>query len=130
MGYRLLIVDDSSIVRNVLKKALGMTGLDISNISEAENGLIALAKLHEERADLVFLDINMPVMNGMEFLQELRDDEILKAMPVIVVSTEGSDIRKAQLMELGISALLRKPVPPEILVETIVSVLGESKHDN
>jgi len=130
MGYRLLIVDDSSIVRNVLKKALGMTGLDISNISEAENGLIALAKLHEERADLIFLDINMPVMNGMEFLQELRDDEILKAMPVIVVSTEGSDIRKAQLMELGISALLRKPVPPEILVETIVSVLGESKHDN
>jgi len=130
MGYRLLIVDDSGIVRNVLKKALGMTGLDISNISEAENGLIALAKLHEERADLVFLDINMPVMNGMEFLQELRDDEILKAMPVIVVSTEGSDIRKAQLMELGISALLRKPVPPEILVETIVSVLGESKHDN
>ena len=128
MAYNVLIVDDSSIVRKVLIKTFGMTEIPIGNFFQAENGKVALDILRDNWIDVIFLDINMPVMNGMEFMKNLVEDESLKTTPVIVVSTEGSKERKEQLMESGVKAYLRKPTTPEDLVGTITSVLGESKH--
>lgn len=125
MGLRILIVDDSSIVRKSLTKTLGMTELQIGSIQESENGQLALDRFNSaEEFDLVFLDINMPVMNGVDMLQTARKNGVLGKAKVIVVSTEGSQIRAQQLIDLGVDAQLRKPVRPESLSETIKQVIG------
>ena len=125
MGYQLLIVDDSSIVRKVLRKALGLTALPIGEIIEAENGADALGVLAKQKIDLIFLDINMPVMNGIEFMEKLRQSPRFGTTPVIVVSTEGSSERKEMLLSHDVKAYLRKPVTPEKLTEIVGSILGE-----
>lgn len=129
MGYNILIVDDSSVVRKVLKKTFGMTSIEVGEFFEAENGKVGLEVLLSKWVDVIFLDINMPIMNGMEFMQNLRKDPTFGSTPVIVVSTEGSKDRIQELMDSGIKAFLRKPVTPEDLVKTIEKVLGEVKHD-
>lgn len=126
MAYNILIVDDSSIIRKSLKKTLGLANLELGSILEAENGAKALEILKANWMDLVFLDINMPVMNGVEFLQKLRSDDQIKDTAVIVVSTEGSEIRAKELQNLGVKALLRKPVRPEVLASTVVEILAGS----
>lgn len=128
MGYNLLIVDDSSIIRKSLRKALAMAEFDISQIYEAENGQQALQMLGQEWIDLIFLDINMPVMNGVEFLRELRASDEHKATPVLIISTEGSKLRYEELERLGIQGILRKPVRPETLTETVNTLLGGTSH--
>ncbi len=129
MAYNILIVDDSSIVRKVLIKTFGMTDIKVNNFYQAENGKVGLDLLHSNWVDLVFLDINMPVMNGMEFMKNLRNDPTYKETPVIVVSTEGSQERRDELLSAGIKAYLRKPVTPKSLVEAITQILGESKNE-
>lgn len=129
MAYNILIVDDSSVVRKVLIKAFGMTDIPVDNFYQAENGQVGLDLLKQNWVDIIFLDINMPVMNGMEFIAKLNSDEALKNTPVIVVSTEGSLERQDELLKFGVKAYLRKPVSPEKLVETITSVLGETKYE-
>jgi two-component system chemotaxis response regulator CheY len=128
MAYNILVVDDSSLVRKVLRKTLSMTSVDVASFHEAENGKVGLEILKSNWVDLIFLDINMPVMNGIEFMQALHQDQVLKTIPVVVVSTEGSKERKEELEKLGIRAYLRKPATPEGLVETIESILGGEGH--
>ena len=128
MGYNIMLVDDSGIVRKSLIKTLGMAGFEVGEVLEAENGQVALDLLKTHWVDLVFLDINMPVMNGVEFLHHLRADRAYKNLAVIVISTEGSDIRASELQKLGISAQLRKPIRPESLTETVrEALLGVAK---
>lgn len=125
MEYRILIVDDSSIVRKSLLKTLGMANFPIKNVREAEDGQKALECLRAEESDIIFLDINMPVMNGIEFLQALQKEQLMKGAAVIVISTEGSKLRAEELQHLGIRAQLRKPIRPEILNSTIGTIFGE-----
>ncbi len=124
MAYNILIVDDSSIVRKVLIKTFGMTEIKINQFYQAANGQEGYDTLQQNWIDLVFLDINMPVMNGMEFMRKIRQDEKLHDTPVVIVSTEGSKERIDELHALGIKAFLHKPVTPEGLVSTINSILG------
>lgn len=124
MAYRFLVVDDSSVVRKALRKTLAMTDIQLGELLEAENGQLGLDVLNKEWVDLVFLDINMPVMNGVEFLKAVRSNPDFKETPVIIVSTEGSTERIKELEELGIQAYLRKPVSPEELVSKVQELLG------
>lgn len=129
MAFNFLVIDDSSIVRKSLRKTIGMTDLEVSELKEAENGQQGLDVLRSNWIDLVFLDINMPVMNGIEFMEHLRADEELKNTPVIVVSTEGSAERIDHLQRLGVKAYLRKPVAPEELVSMVSMLLKGEKDD-
>lgn len=127
MAFNILVVDDSSIVRKVLIKTIGMAQLEVQSLLEAENGQEALDILRQNWVDLIFLDINMPIMNGIQFLEHLRKDESLCKTPVIIVSTEGSNERIEQLKELGIQAYLRKPTTPEDVTRKVREVLlGEN----
>jgi len=127
MAYSFLLIDDSSIVRKVITRTIGMTDIKVDSLIEAENGKDALEKLRDHWVDLVFLDINMPVMNGVEFMEVLRADPVLKDTPVVVVSTEGSAERIDKLTALGIKAYLRKPFTPEALIEAVGHVLKQVK---
>ncbi len=124
MAFNFLIVDDSAIVRKVVVKTLGLTNLEVGVVLQAENGRQALDLLNDHWVDLVFLDINMPIMDGMQFMDELRANEDLKDTKVVVVSTEGSRERREKLESMKICSYLRKPVTPESLSEAVHHALG------
>lgn len=119
-----LIVDDSKVIRKIISKTLRLTGIEINNIHEADNGQEALAVMNEEWIDIVFTDINMPVMGGMEMVEKMKADGLIQSVPVIVISTEGSKTRIKQLIQKGAKAYLRKPVAPEKLRDVVKDVLG------
>ncbi len=123
MAFNVLVVDDSAVMRQMIVRTLRMSGLPLGSVLEAGNGEEGLRTLQEEWIDLLLLDINMPVMNGEEMLRRIRGDAETAALPVIVVSTEGSETRLAALQELG-AAIVRKPFAPETLRDTILRVTG------
>jgi len=124
MALNILIVDDSQTVRSVIAKTLRLAELPIGELLEASNGAEALELLGAHWVDLVFSDINMPVMGGMELIDRMRDDETHASTPVIVVSTEGSTTRIEELKAKNIDAYIRKPFSPEQLREVVDQVLG------
>ncbi|MDQ3000943.1 MAG: response regulator [Fibrobacterota bacterium] len=125
MAYNILIVDDSETVRAVIAKAIEMSGTEVKTLFTACNGEEALGILDREWVDLVFADINMPVMGGVELVKRMKADEDTKKIPVVIVSTEGSATRIKALMDSGIAAFLRKPFTPEGLKSTIDEIMGK-----
>ena len=122
---RVLIVDDSKLLRKMLRKAVIQSGLTDSEVVEAGNGEEALAVLEREPIQLVLLDVHMPVMDGETFLRRLReqDDATLSTLPVILVTTEGNQERLKAFHELGIEGYLHKPFAPEQLLELVDEAL-------
>ncbi|MBX2851222.1 MAG: response regulator [Phycisphaeraceae bacterium] len=123
MSLRILIVDDSPIIRSVIEKNIKLAELPVTECMHAGNGQEALNQLDGEWVDLALVDINMPVMNGVELIEKMKQDDLLKTIPVIVASTEGSQTRIDALKELGIAGYLRKPFTPEQFKEQITQVL-------
>lgn len=113
MAYNILIVDDSSIVRAVIQRTVRMCGVDIGEIYEAANGKEALTQLQDAWVDIIFADINMPVMNGIELIEELDRQGTLKETPVVVVTTDRSEVRIERLKAHGVREYLNKPFTPE-----------------
>lgn len=129
MALNVLVVDDSSTVRAVIRKTLELAGVEVNELHEAANGQEGLDALKENWVDLVFSDINMPVMGGMEMLERMKSDDVLSAIPVVVVSTEGSATRIEELKAKGVSAYIRKPFTPESLREVVDQIIGEQGND-
>ncbi len=123
MAINILLVDDSAVMRRLVKKTLKLSGVPIGRIAEAGNGQEALDILEKETFDLACLDVNMPVMNGAELLKNMRKKEETKDLPVIVVSTDNSPARVAQMSALG-APVVAKPFTPETLVDAFVSAIG------
>ena len=126
MAFNILIVDDSETMRAVIKKTVKISGLQIGKISEAGNGKEALAVLADAWIDAVISDINMPEMGGVEFLKEIKQDEVLKNIPVIFVSTESSQKRVDEAEELGVAAYVKKPFMPEKIKSVLLEVLNKA----
>lgn len=123
MAMRILIVDDSSMARKLVRRTLDMAGFPIESVRMAENGVEALAVLDKERVDLVLLDLNMPKMGGIETLERMRASDGTKRTPVIVVSTEGAESRIQKVKEHG-AGFLRKPFATEDLVDAVIGALA------
>jgi two-component system chemotaxis response regulator CheY len=123
MGFRVLIVDDSPAMRSVIKRIMLLSGFDVAECLEAGNGAEACRLLGERPVDVILSDINMPVMNGEQFLRCLRDDAALAAIPVVVVSTDATDHRMRQMMDLGARGYIAKPFFPESLRAELERVL-------
>lgn len=129
MPSRLMIVDDSPVMRAFVKRTVALSGFETSEILEASNGREALDRLRASTAappvDLILTDINMPVMDGEQFISELKADPSLHAIPVVVVvSTDSTENRVGALLRLGASDYVRKPFPPERLSEVLSGLLG------
>ena len=124
MAYNILVVDDSAIVRAVIKKTLTIAAVDVGELFNAENGKKALEIINDNWVDLVFADINMPVMGGIEMLEKMCEDGLLKTIPVVIISTEGSATRIEQLKSKGVSAYIRKPFTPEQLHAVVDDIMG------
>ena len=124
MSCNVLVVDDSPILRAAIKKVVKLAGVSEDHTFEAGNGQEALDLLETVWMDLVLLDLNMPVMDGEQFAQELRKRPDLKDVAVVVVSTESNKSRLQRMHELGVVEVLHKPFEPEDLRKLIASVLG------
>jgi two-component system chemotaxis response regulator CheY len=124
MAYNILIVDDSKTIRAILTKTLRLTGIPINTIHEAGHGGEALDCLHANWVDLVLTDLNMPVMTGIELINTMVGDDLLKDIPVVVISTDGSSTRIEELKAKGIREYIQKPFTPEVIGAVIETVLG------
>lgn len=124
MAFNILIVDDSLSIRTVIKKIIHLSGFNIEACYEAKNGREALEVLSHHWVDVILSDINMPEMNGIEFLQELKKDDLYKQIPVIFVTTEGSKERIEQATQAGAGGFLKKPFLPEELRSVLARVIG------
>lgn len=125
MAYNIMIVDDSRIVRSVIQRAIELSGVDVGKIHHAANGREALDQMEAEWIDVLFADINMPVMNGVQMLEEMNRRGLLKGLPVVVVSTDRSEIRMEQLKEHGVREYLNKPFTPEAIRDILTACLKE-----
>lgn len=119
-----LIVDDSSVMRKIVERSLRQAGLDISSVIEAGNGADALGLLDSNTVDLILSDINMPVMDGLEFVRQLQTVERLRGIPVVMITTEGSESNVVQALSLGAKGYIRKPFTPDQVKEHVLPVLG------
>ncbi|MDH5682278.1 MAG: response regulator [Spirochaetota bacterium] len=124
MSINVLIVDDSQSTRSIIKKILRMAKVDIDNVYEAENGEHGLDVLSKERIkiDLMLLDINMPVMNGIEMVEKMKKSQAVSKTPIIFISSDGSDQRLNRINELGDYPLITKPFHPYDVIEVIHQV--------
>jgi two-component system chemotaxis response regulator CheY len=126
MAISVLIVDDSAVMRAFIRRVLEMSGLETSLCLEAAHGAEALQVLDKHWVDVVLSDINMPVMSGEEMMRRLHASSLLESLPVIVVSTDSTEARMRQMIELGARGYVKKPFHPEELRAEIERVLGVS----
>lgn len=123
MALNILVVDDSSVMRAIIIKTLHLSQLPVGKVHEASNGEEALNVLDGNWIDLALVDINMPVMDGEEMIKKLRQNPETEDLPIIIVSTEGSETRKEALIQKG-AGFVHKPFTPETLRDTILKTLG------
>ncbi len=124
MSYRVLIVDDSPAMRSFVRRVMTLSGFELSTCFEAANGQEGLDVLQREWVDAILTDINMPGMDGEEFLRRLAGDEVLRSIPVIVISTDATRNRIDRLMALGARGYITKPFLPEALRAELEALLG------
>jgi two-component system chemotaxis response regulator CheY len=115
-----LVVDDSATMRALVKRALAASGVPIGRIHEAADGQQALAVLERERVDALFTDLNMPVMGGVELLRRLAGDTRWRDLIRVVISTDGSIGRRAEVEQLDVRCYVNKPFRPEVLRDVLV----------
>ena len=125
MAFNVLIVDDSSTMRAVIKKTIKVSGFKVGQFLEAGDGVQALKVLEDEWVDLVLSDINMPNMNGLELIGKMHADEILRSIPVVMVTTEAGDEKVKQSKELGAVGYIKKPFQPQDIKNTLCRIMGE-----
>ncbi len=123
MGKTVLIVDDSNTMRKIVSRSLRQAGIDFDQILEAGDGQEALDVLGANKVDVVLSDINMPNMTGLEFLKAKAEDDAIKDIPVIMISTEtGADIID-EAKSYGAKGAIKKPFTPDLINETLGPLL-------
>lgn len=130
MALEILVVDDSPVTRKMLRRVIGLCGIEVAEVFEAGDGAAALAQLATHPVDLVLADVNMPVMNGIEMVERLSKDPKLSGIPVVIVATPLSDSNIERLLDGGARAYLAKPFRPEALRDVVLEVVGDRKESH
>jgi two-component system, chemotaxis family, chemotaxis protein CheY len=120
----ILIVDDSATMRALLHRVVGLADLPIGTIYQAPNGLEALKILETHSVQAVFTDLNMPVMNGMQLLREMAKRDSWKDLLRIIISTDGSKLRREEARELNVNLYVEKPFRPEVVRDVLCQIAG------
>jgi two-component system, chemotaxis family, chemotaxis protein CheY len=123
MALDVLIVDDSAAIRKILQRVLVQADVALGTVHEASDGLEALEKLKDKSVGLILSDINMPNMDGLELLGKVRAQESLSAVPIIMITTEGSQNKVLQALQLGANGYVRKPFTAEQIKEKLAGLI-------
>jgi two-component system, chemotaxis family, chemotaxis protein CheY len=119
-----LIVDDSAMMRAMIKRVAVLTEVPIAQVLEAGNGIEALQQLESHAVDVLFTDINMPLMTGTELLREVDKRQEWKHIVRVIVSTDGSQARREEMASLHAHAYLEKPFRPEVMRDVLAQVVA------
>lgn len=125
MQKDIMIVDDSPAMRLFIRRTILIGGLDIGDCQEAGNGEEALALLRNHIVDVILTDFNMPIMDGEQFVENLRRSEELRHVPVVVISTDSTQSRMSRLRSMGVHGYLCKPFTPEELAHMLRSAVPD-----
>jgi two-component system chemotaxis response regulator CheY len=120
---RALIVDDSSVMRKIVERALRQAGLDSLVVHEAGSGAEGLELLKAKPVDLILSDINMPTMDGLEFLRQIRAQNLADGVPVVMITTESSEEHVKQAIQSGAQGYIRKPFTAEQVKERVLPLV-------
>lgn len=121
---KVLVVDDSKVMRRMVVRSLELSGLEISEVQEAESGTDALDVLHRMWIDVVLCDVHMPKMSGVELVRRMSEDRLTAGVPVVMVSSDRNQAQIDELHSLGVRGYVIKPFQPEALARTVQQVLG------
>jgi len=120
---RALIVDDSSVMRKIVERALRQAGLDALVVYEAGSGAEGIEVLKTKTVDLILSDINMPIMDGLEFLRQIGAQNLAEGVPVIMITTESSEEHVKQAIQAGAKGYIRKPFTAEQVKERVLPLV-------
>jgi two-component system chemotaxis response regulator CheY len=123
-SIRALIVDDSSVMRKIVERSLRQAGMELEQVLEAANGAEALVLLKNNHVDIILCDINMPVMDGLEFIKQLPSVANAKGVPVVMITTEGSEGHVVQAISAGARGYIRKPFTADQVKEQIIPMVA------
>lgn len=124
---RVLIVDDSSVMRKIVERSLRQAGLQMTDVQEASNGAEALAILAKSPVELILCDINMPVMDGLDFVRRLKGVPNAQGVPVVMITTEGGESHVVQALSAGARGYIRKPFTPDQVKEHVLPLVEGAK---
>ena len=124
MAFNILVVDDSETMRTAVKKVVTMAGIPVGEFYEAANGKEALRMMEEQWVDVILSDINMPEMNGLEFLRTVKQNKVHANIPVIFITTESSEARVEEARGMGVAGYIKKPFVPETIKKMLYDVLS------
>ncbi|CAN5551791.1 response regulator [soil metagenome] len=124
MRKAVLLVDDSAMMRKVVIRTLKMAGPEFEQILEAGDGAEALTCLRENTVELIMCDINMPVMNGLELLQRIKEENLAVGVPIVMVTTEGSEPQVRQAILAGARGYIRKPFSADHIKNSVTPLLA------
>ncbi|OHD18393.1 MAG: hypothetical protein A2086_05890 [Spirochaetes bacterium GWD1_27_9] len=118
MNYNnILVVDDSSTARMIIKRCFDIAGFSSSNYFYAENGIDALTMIEKEKIDLIITDLNMPKMDGNNFIKKMRSEN--NNIPIIVISSVVNTLIEEEFKEFEILGIIKKPVSPAKILEIV-----------
>jgi two-component system chemotaxis response regulator CheY len=118
-----LIVDDSAAIRKILRRVLQQAGVALGQVYEAADGLEAVAGLKQQKVQLILSDINMPNMDGLQLLSELKSNAEWKDIPVVMITTEGSQAKVLEAVHLGAAGYVRKPFTAEQIKDKLAGII-------
>jgi two-component system chemotaxis response regulator CheY len=116
---KILIVDDSSTMRKIIARSLRQAGFEIGEILEADNGQSGLERLNEATVGIILTDINMPVMDGLTFIGNIRANPVWNKTPIVIITTEGGEAMAKEAIKKGANNLIKKPFTPEQIKEKL-----------
>jgi len=121
-SYKVLIVEDSPTMRQLIVFALKrLRGLQIV---EANDGVDGLKKLSSDKFDLIFTDINMPIMDGLKLVSLVRNDASYKAVPIVIITTEGANEDRERALALGANEYITKPIQTTKILDAAKRLLA------
>lgn len=123
LGITVLIVDDSSVMRKIVERALRQAGLNLGRVVEAGSGREGLEALRQEKADLIVSDINMPNMDGLEFLRQIQSAGLARGAPVVMITTESGEEHVREALAAGAQGYIRKPFTPDQVRDRVLPLL-------
>lgn len=122
MKKRIIIADDAALARMFIRKCLAISGLSDAEFIDAENGEAVLKLLENITPDLLITDLYMPVVDGFDLIQQIKSKENLKSMPIIVITSAGSEQQREDLVKLGVSQIISKPIQPPLISQAITKI--------
>lgn len=124
---KIIVADDSALARSFIIKCIEISGIEDVQFIEATDGNDVLSKVADETPDLILTDLNMPNLNGLELVKEIKANPNAKDIPIIVITSAGNTREREEFLSLGVNQIVSKPITPPKILEILEEVFHEGE---